>query len=205
MATDLTTQREVWFQTGPLAKAIRASIAIPSVITPVNYEGRILADGGITNPVPLEPLASVVADATIAVTLSGKLAKVGASALAEEKTEEDRSPGWIKKLWALGWERGEKDRPSPEDSEAQVEDFHNSPSFSPLPGALTVMDVITMSLETMEGAIERYRMAANSPDLLVSIPRDSAGTYDFHRAHQIADIGRDAARAAFDRLGLWDQ
>lgn len=45
-------------------------------------------------------------------------------------------------------------------------------------------------------------MAANAPDLLVSIPRDTAGTYDFHRAREIAEVGREKATAAFDAVGL---
>lgn len=71
VATDLTNQREVWFQSGPVHTAIRASIAIPTVITPVVLDGRLLVDGGLMNPVPLEPTASTMSDLTVAVSLSG--------------------------------------------------------------------------------------------------------------------------------------
>ena len=72
VAADITVQREVWFQRGPLASAIRASIAIPSVITPVTMGGHILVDGGLCNPVPVEPTLSVSSDVTIAVSLAGR-------------------------------------------------------------------------------------------------------------------------------------
>lgn len=69
VATDIAARREVWFQRGPLRPAIRASIAIPGVITPVVVNGRLLADGGLLNPVPLEPTAAAGADLTVAVSL----------------------------------------------------------------------------------------------------------------------------------------
>ncbi len=69
VATDLTSRREVWFQKGQLRSAIRASIAIPGLITPVVIDGRLLADGGLLNPVPIEPTAAAGADLTVAVSL----------------------------------------------------------------------------------------------------------------------------------------
>src|SRR6185436_13271446 len=71
VATDLITGKSVWMQRGPVDDAIRASIAIPGLITPHVLDGRLLADGGILDPIPMAPLSAVNADATIAVSLSG--------------------------------------------------------------------------------------------------------------------------------------
>lgn len=71
VATDLVTQREVWFQDGPVEAALRASIAIPSAIAPVVVDGRLLADGGLLNTLPITPLTSARADLVIAVSLAG--------------------------------------------------------------------------------------------------------------------------------------
>jgi len=71
VATDLLAGKSVWFQRGPLDEAIRASIAIPGVIAPHAVSGRLLADGGILDPLPMAPIAAVNADLTIAVSLSG--------------------------------------------------------------------------------------------------------------------------------------
>ncbi|GAC58245.1 hypothetical protein GOHSU_35_00400 [Gordonia hirsuta DSM 44140 = NBRC 16056] len=70
VATDLVAGTSVWLQRGPVAAAIRASIAIPGLITPHVIEERLLGDGGILDPTPMAPLASVDADITIAVRLS---------------------------------------------------------------------------------------------------------------------------------------
>ena len=64
VATDLATGREVIIQDGDLIEAIRASISVPGIFTPVRREGSILADGRLVNPVPvtvitgLNPVAS---------------------------------------------------------------------------------------------------------------------------------------------------
>jgi NTE family protein len=71
VATDLLARKEVWFQEGPVDVAVRASIALPSIITPVMLNGRLLADGGIMNPVPIAATVATRADVTVAVSLSG--------------------------------------------------------------------------------------------------------------------------------------
>ena len=62
VATDLITGRSVWLQRGPVDDAIRASIAIPGIITPHVLDGRLLADGGILDPIPMAPIAAVNAE-----------------------------------------------------------------------------------------------------------------------------------------------
>ena len=56
VATDLLAGKSVWFQRGPIDEAIRASIAIPGVIAPHEVGGRLLADGGILDPLPMAPI-----------------------------------------------------------------------------------------------------------------------------------------------------
>ncbi|BBI63000.1 hypothetical protein HSBAA_43060 [Vreelandella sulfidaeris] len=71
VATDLVRQREVWFQNGPLLQAIRASIAVPGVITPVHLGEQVLVDGGLLNPLPIMPVvAAHQADFVVAVNVT---------------------------------------------------------------------------------------------------------------------------------------
>src|SRR6478609_8122169 len=94
VATDLRARREVWFQRGPLVSALRASIAIPGVITPVVMNGRLLADGGLMNPVPIEPTAASAADLTVAISLSGERSAHERSSPAREAA----TPTWREEL-----------------------------------------------------------------------------------------------------------
>lgn len=70
VATDLVRQREVWFQSGSLLEAMRASIAVPGVITPVQRGDQVLVDGGLLNPLPIIPTVSAQADFVLAVNVT---------------------------------------------------------------------------------------------------------------------------------------
>ena len=69
VSTDLTKQREVWFQRGDLFKAMQASSAIPGVFDPVIINKRMLVDGGVLNLMPIAPVMSDLNDLIIAVDL----------------------------------------------------------------------------------------------------------------------------------------
>ena len=71
VATDLMAGEEVWFQEGPVDAALRASAALPGFMTPVVINGRLLADGGLVNPLPIAPTVTADADLTVAVAVSG--------------------------------------------------------------------------------------------------------------------------------------
>ena len=96
VTTDLIAGKSVWLQRGPVDAAIRASIAIPGVIAPHVLDGRLLADGGILDPLPMAPIAAVNADLTIAVSLSGS--EAGGR---DEPTETDprRTTEWLNRLF----------------------------------------------------------------------------------------------------------
>lgn len=69
VATDFNSAEQVVFKSGNLIKAIRASIAVPAVYQPLFYLNKILADGGLSNPVPVTISQEMGADITIAVNL----------------------------------------------------------------------------------------------------------------------------------------
>jgi len=69
VATDMQSGETVVLQDGPLAEALRASMAIPGVFTPVQIKGRILADGGMVQNIPVQTAKAMGADVVIAVEL----------------------------------------------------------------------------------------------------------------------------------------
>ena len=73
VATDLLNQKEVWFQSGSLQLAMRASLSIPSLFTPVIHGNRVLVDGGVLNPLPIAPCVSAHADLVVAVDVSSSM------------------------------------------------------------------------------------------------------------------------------------
>lgn len=69
VATDLVQGSEVVFDSGNLAFAVRASMAIPGLFQPITHAGKILVDGGLCNPVPDNVVRRMGADIVIAVNL----------------------------------------------------------------------------------------------------------------------------------------
>ena len=72
IASDLFLRREVAFSEGPLRRALAASISLPTIMRPVEVDGRVLVDGGATNPLPFEHLRGR-ADVIVAVEISGPI------------------------------------------------------------------------------------------------------------------------------------
>ena len=70
VAVDLRSGREITFSTGNIIEAVRASIAVPGIFTPVKKDGLVLADGGLVNPVPVSTVRRMGAEHVIAVDLN---------------------------------------------------------------------------------------------------------------------------------------
>ncbi|MCK5027412.1 MAG: patatin-like phospholipase family protein, partial [Candidatus Pacebacteria bacterium] len=69
IATDLLTGKEVDIKQGNIIKAVRASLSVPVVFQPIEYKNKLLADGGLSNPVPDSVVRAMGADIVIAVNL----------------------------------------------------------------------------------------------------------------------------------------
>ncbi len=71
VATDWKSGREVVFREGSLFEAIRASISLPSFYEPVQRDGMILIDGGVTNPIPMNRVVRHEGDILVGIDVSG--------------------------------------------------------------------------------------------------------------------------------------
>jgi NTE family protein len=208
VATDLVSRREVWLQRGRLDVAIRASIAIPGIFTPVMLNGRMLADGGLMDPIPVSPTAALGADLTIGVSAGGER-QAPPSAQGVSKPAEPRPWNeWIARFrreaaHALDRDairsslsRGREVGPElEEEEEAQAE-------AAELPVGLTGFDVMNSSIGAMQTLVNRYRLAGSPPDVLVTIPTTDVRTLDFHRAESMIELGRAATAQALEEAGV---
>lgn len=71
VTTDYDLMQERVFTTGPLIRAVAASVAIPGVILGPKIDGHVLVDGGVTNPVPFDHVADDM-DVVVAVDVTGR-------------------------------------------------------------------------------------------------------------------------------------
>ncbi len=83
VATDINTGETVTLEKGSLAKAIRASSAIPGIFVPVNFGSRLLVDGGVTDNIPCDIAKNKGADIVIAVNLSKDIKDYNLSSLID--------------------------------------------------------------------------------------------------------------------------
>lgn len=95
IAVDIKSQKEVAFKKGPIAALSHASSAVPGIFAPVEYNGMLLADGGILNNVPYDVLPGMGCDFTIAVDLNPNAAntaerKIGHSTVERKNTIESQ-------------------------------------------------------------------------------------------------------------------
>lgn len=201
VATDLIAGKSVWLQRGPVDAAIRASIAIPGVITPHVLDGRLLADGGILDPLPMAPIAAVNADLTIAVSLAGSESG-GAEAVSDAGP---RTTEWLTRVWrsttALFDSSAVRSRSGPGsddegDSDTELVDATNEATVPKL-GSFEVMN---RTIDIAQAALARHQLANYPPDLLIEVPRSACRSLDFHRAAEVIEVGRALAAVALDEL-----
>jgi NTE family protein len=81
ITTDLISGEKVVLDSGELALALRATIAVPLAVTPLAQAGKLLVDGGLVDPVPVDEVKKIGADRVIAVNTSSTL-------LPEEKIKD---------------------------------------------------------------------------------------------------------------------
>jgi NTE family protein len=212
VATDVLSHREVWFQEGRLADAIRASVAIPSLFTPVVSGDQLLVDGALMNPVPILPTLPAHADITIAVSLSGEVRRhsptrasgpVTAPVLVEPAPAvagpaAATDPGTLRRRAArfFDWDA----------VRAMLARAERTTPTAPAPGVDVAdvgrLEIVNMAYEVMQATLTSYKLAGYPPDVHIEIPKASARTFEFHRAPELIELGRIRTEAALAEAGL---
>jgi NTE family protein len=178
VAADIVHEKEVWFSSGPLFQAIRASISMPLFFTPAEHDGSELLDGGILNPVPVAPTFRDGTDTTIAVNLTGEAVTL------PELEEPHFSFPPIAELKAK--------------INRYIESI--SPSLSSkVESRLGLFEIIHQSFDAMQGAIARQKLAAYPPDIILEVPRNSCTTLEYDRAAEMIELGYSIAARTLPR------
>lgn len=192
IATDLYAGREVWLENGPLWDAVRASIAIPGMLTPVQSDGRWLVDGALVNPVPVSVCRALGADVVIAVNPSTLMRRstqqvqlAADDGDESDGEDEDMRPN-INLLGRLGsalrgaaspirqlWSGGEGPR-----------------TLEVMQGAITIM----------QDRITRSRLAGDPPDVMLLPHVNHIGLLEYNRAAEAIEAGRTCVKHNADTI-----
>lgn len=185
VATDLDTGQEVWLQKGSIFQAVRASVALPGLFTPVQHEHRWLLDGGLVNPVPVSLCRALGAELVIAVDLNADLLQkhtIAATRQAKGSVLPVPPPPEVSDLSDI-----------PEFLQHQMRQLkthlltHGDDPDNP-----SLVDVILRSVNIMQTRITRSRMAGDPPELVIAPRLSNIMLMEFHRAREAIAEGRKA-------------
>ena len=169
IATDWKSGREVVFRKGSLFEAIRASISLPAFYEPVQRDGMILIDGGVTNPLPLNRVKRHEGDILVGVDVSGH----------DYETQ-----------WEMQHQLTEKRKHSTSLSQKILNrlipdnlDFNH----------YTVLSRVS-SLMIRQNSILMTQLVP--PDILVDIQMSRYGTFDYDKSEKLIAIGQQKTQQA---------
>jgi NTE family protein len=186
VATSLQTGAEVWLRSGSTLDAVRASIALPGVFTPVRWEGSLLVDGGLANPIPVSLARAMGADVVIAVDLGSDVLGRRFRTAAAPPEAPVSPPQWMLKLrenlGALAPQKATQEPPMP-----------------------SMIDVLSTCMDIVLVRIARSRMAGEPPEVLVAPRLARLRLLDFHRAKEAIEEGQRAVERVAHTLAVLNE
>lgn len=180
VATDLNARREVHYSSGNYYKAIRASIAIPGIFTPVKRANQLLVDGAVLNPLPIDLVSRDEESIVIAVNTYGpesRLFNASRSNPDEMGIIQDIRSWMTKKVHARNRKKS-----------ARVNQYGS------------VQDILYNSYTLTRDRLIELMLEKYPPDIYILIPSNASSTFDFHKTAELIEIGKNACQEALAKF-----
>lgn len=192
VATDLEEGVQVVLDHGDVVDAVRASVSIPGLMAPVCRDGRVLADGGIVNPLPVDVAGERFGGPVVAVA-------VHAGARAPDAALPEPPPGeWARRMQELLAQPWVENAPALRQwLDAQLRNHARRSQQKP---AWTTTRVLERVYELTQREIVRLRSAETPPDLVLAPDVSEIGVLEFYRAQEAIEAGRREALENLPRL-----
>jgi len=178
LATDMLTGEQIVLSEGSITEALRASMAVPGLLTPKQIDGRWLVDGGVVNPLPVDVCREKGADIVIAVDLNSEritkarinenLAEQQKNLARIEKKRLEVVKTWVKRYGSTGNAMSKK-----------IDQWFSRDEPSP-----HIFDVLGSSLNIMQKKIEATNLMTHAPDILIQPRLGDMKLFDFHHAER---------------------
>lgn len=173
VATDIINGKEVEFRKGSFYAAVRASVAIPAVLTPVKYNNTILVDGGVLTPIPIDQVNREEGDLLVVVNLYGEKSFDSQN---EKESDKKKLNGMVKSMSNL---------------------ISTGDKYS-----LGYHSLLSRSTSIMIHKIAAMSIDKHKPDLVIDIPHNSASTFDFFKAKELIELGSVLTKEALKKSSL---
>ena len=178
VATDVINNKEVVFTQGSVFDAVRASVAIPTVFTPVKTEGGLLVDGGVLNNIPVNRVKRFPGDILIVVHVNANI-PVEKPVLSKQEKDLKESV-YQKKLKTF---KSHLQKIAPVNHEENMGYF----------------DLINKTINLIRNQNAKLSLQRYPIDVLIEVSRHSCGTFDFFKAEEMISIGRYAAAQSLEK------
>jgi len=169
VAADINSFEEIVFEKGSLHHAIRCSISVPSLITPVISEKKVLVDGGLVNPLPLSRVKRAENDILVAVNLNH----------FDSNYKKNITP------YSL-------DYPIIN----QMLNYFSSRSKKEDAG--NMMTFLNKTVYVMMSQLSKNAIITYKPDVVINIPYNICGFFDYHKTKELIEIGTHKTKEALD-------
>ena len=181
VATDITLKKEVHYTSGSLFNALRASVAIPSVLTPVQSGKSSLVDGGVLNPLPLSVIKKQADEWVVAVNVNANIPPHTRSS-KESKIEKEEKNEYLTKMYDL------------------VSQVWNSKSKKESEEKMGLFELMNRSVDLLQDKLTELTLASYRPEIVVNISRDECSTFEFYRAKELIKIGKEALQRSLEEM-----
>jgi len=191
VATDLVTGREAVIDKGNLIEAVRASISVPGIFTPVRTGEMLLVDGGLVNPVPVSVAKAMGADTVIAVDLNHdiqeKRRKINLTPAAEKQKKIKppvKNNHRMNRIWEM--------------LESKIDELDLSlpahfERWTASEGIPNIFDVLLKSLDILEAQVAETRLRLEPPDILIRPSLGHIRLMEFDKAEEAIEAGYSEA------------
>lgn len=194
VATNMFTGKQVTLSKGSITQALRASMAVPGLLTPKLINKEWLVDGGVVNPLPIDVCRDFGADIVIAVNIN--------SERVTNRKNRPQDTDWIKNSEKIEKKRAEvikswTDRfGSPgKNLGSKIDQWFTREAPSP-----HIFEVLGSSINIMQKKIEEMNLLTHAPDILLSPRLGDMKFFDFDHAERAIDEGYKCCEKSIPKI-----
>ncbi len=169
VSVDVKSGKEVIFKNGDMYKALRASVSIPGVFVPIEENNKMLVDGGVLNPLPINLIKRKEDSMIVAVDLNA----AGKPLIKEKEKEKEKTPKWYEQAIP--------------DNILQKTRFDTKKDDS-----MSVFELMESTFMLTQDRLKELMIEVYKPDVLISIPRKTCSTFEFWKAKHVYETGLKA-------------
>ncbi len=173
IATDITKDATHVFRSGDIYEAIRASISIPALFTPVEKGELLLVDGGLVNNIPLNHVERLPSDILVGSYVNARIPVLDKYRIVNKSDKQ-----------------GTQSR----SKHAEFQKYLKKHLKKEKKEKMGYFELIYKSMFLPVGKVSSMRIKQTPPDVLIQVPHEICGLFDFLQAEKLIEIGREITK-----------